>query len=124
VIKDGGGHPHGDQASALTAEAEGYLLAHAHYDDARREAQALCARMPWLTATQAEEVTYHYVEQRIDLARDMLRGTIRRADELRQEYEARYQELRRDLLKRHAACASAVLACATGLCAAVCLLSR
>lgn len=110
--------------SALADEAEGYLLAHAHHDEARLEAEELCARMPWLTAAQAEEVTRHYIRQRIDLTRRMLLGTVERAAQLRQEYETRYAALQRDLLKRHAAGACAVLACVGGVCGLASLLSR
>ncbi|MFI8194882.1 hypothetical protein ACIF8T_40385 [Streptomyces sp. NPDC085946] len=98
----------------LAEEAEGYLLAHAHQEQARREAEELCADLPWLTAAQAEDLTRHYVRRRLDVSREMLRATVRRAAELRREYESRYADLRRDLLKRHAVLACAVLACATG----------
>ncbi|WP_234312012.1 hypothetical protein [Streptomyces griseus] len=108
----------------LAATVEGYLLAHSHQEQARREAESLCARMPWLTTAQAEDVSRHYVRQRIVLTRQMLRSTVERADQLRQEYEERYAALRRDLLKRHAACASAVLACAVAVSTAASLFSR
>ncbi|MDH6565273.1 hypothetical protein M2160_000294 [Streptomyces sp. SAI-117] len=117
-------HPRGDQAAALGAEAEGYLLARSHRDAARREAGELCARMPWLTTAQAEDVTRHYCERRMMLTRHMLHATVQRAEQLRQEYETRYQDLRRALLRRHAACASALLACAAGAGAAVGVLTR
>ncbi|MEV5434024.1 hypothetical protein [Streptomyces sp. NPDC052701] len=119
-----GGRAWAGDASALAAEAEGYLLARAHHDAAYREARALCAKLPWLTTAQAEEVTRCYVEQRIELARQTLRATVRRADELRQEYEARYRLLRRALLRRHAAGAAAFLACATAAGAAVSVVAR
>ncbi|MDN0200670.1 hypothetical protein [Streptomyces sp. S.PNR 29] len=124
MSRPGGDGPHGDRAGPLVNEIEGYLMARAHHDDARREAADLCARMPWLTAAQAEDLTSHYVRQRIDLTRQMLLATVARAAELRQEYENRYAELRRDLLRRHAACACAVLVGATGLSTLPCLLSR
>ncbi|WP_338783657.1 hypothetical protein [Streptomyces sp. DG1A-41] len=121
-----GGHeaPHDDQRHALADEAEGYLLAHAHRDQARREAEDLCARMPWLTITQAEELTGHYIRRRLDVTRQLLHSTVRRAEELRQEYESRYAALRHTLLRRHAACACAVLACAGGVSALTVLLTR
>lgn len=80
--------------------------------------------MPWVTAEQAEDLTRHYVRRRIGLSRQTLLATVQRADELRQEYESRYAALRRDLLKRHAACAAAVLACAGGMSTLACLLTR
>jgi hypothetical protein len=121
-----GGHeaPQGAPQLALADEAEGYLLAHAHRDQARREAEELCARMPWLTAAQAEELTGHYVRRRLDVTRQLLHSTVRRAEELRQEYESRYAALRHTLLRRHAACACAVLACAGGVSALTVLLTR
>jgi hypothetical protein len=124
VIEGRPRHPRAEEASALAAEAEGYLLARSHQDDARREARQLCADLPWLTSAQAEEVARHYYERRMALTRQMLGATVRRAGELRQEYEERYQQLRREVLRRHAVCASALLACATGAGAAVGALAR
>lgn len=116
--------PHDDPRPALADEAEGYLLAHAHRDQARREAEDLCARMPWLTTAQAEELTGHYVRRRLDVTRQLLHSTVRRAEELRQEYESRYADLRHTLLRRHTACACALLACAGGVSALTVLLTR
>lgn len=118
------GLPHDDREGVLAQEVEGYLLARAHHEQARREAHALCACLPWLTTAQAEDLTRHYVQQRLEVSRRLLRDTVRRAAELREEYEGRYTELRRVLLKRHAACASAVLACAGGVSALTCVLVR
>ncbi|WP_369194082.1 hypothetical protein [Streptomyces djakartensis] len=116
-----GGHgvPAGAAGSGLAEEAEGYLLARTHRDQARREAAELCAQLPWLTAAEAEDLTVHFVRQRLDVSRRLLRATIQRAAELRGEYEARYAELRRALLRRHAAGACAVLACAASVSAVV-----
>ncbi|MFJ9150613.1 hypothetical protein ACIRP7_21610 [Streptomyces sp. NPDC102270] len=114
----------GQVTTPLAAEAEGYLLLRSHHDKARREAEQLCARMPWLTTVQAEALTHHYLNQRVELTRHMLQDTVRRADQLRQEYESCYGELRRALLRRHAAFASTVLTCATGLAAAAEVLAR
>ncbi|MEV6962086.1 hypothetical protein AB0M97_23445 [Streptomyces sp. NPDC051207] len=98
-------------------------MARAHQDEARREAEELCARLPWLTSSQAEDLTRHYVHHRLDLTCRMLRATVDRAAELRGEYETRYAALRRDLLRRHAVYACAVLACAGGLSALAGLLT-
>ncbi|MEU0213876.1 hypothetical protein ABZ281_01735 [Streptomyces sp. NPDC006265] len=108
------GTPADERRSVLADETEGYLLAHAHRDRAQREAEELCARMPWLTTAQTEELTGHYVRRRLDVTRQAILDTARRADELRREYESRYADLRRALLRRHAAGACAVLACAAG----------
>jgi hypothetical protein len=112
VIRGRAPQPEAGQVSALVAEAEGHLMARAHIDDAHREAEELCATLPWLTSSQAEEIRRHYVGRRLDFTRRMLRSTAERAGQLRQEYEARYAVLRRSLLRRHAACACAVLVCA------------
>ncbi|MFD5255897.1 hypothetical protein ACFWM5_24070 [Streptomyces bobili] len=120
-----GWHPAPDgRDSVLAAEAEGYLLARAHREQAHREAEDLCARLPWLTTAQAEDVAHHYVRQRNHLTRLMFEETLRRAAQLRQEYESRYAVLRRDLLRRHASVASAVLACAAGVSAAAAVFAR
>ncbi|MFI6807975.1 hypothetical protein ACIBO6_23635 [Streptomyces luteogriseus] len=52
--------------------------------------------------------------RRLDVTRQSMLDTARRADELRQEYESRYADLRRALPRRHAAGACAVPACAVG----------
>ncbi|MFI6931853.1 hypothetical protein [Streptomyces sp. NPDC050287] len=116
--------PSVDRARVLADEVEGYLLARTHLDQARREAADFCSRMPWLTTAQAEDVTQHYLTRRMDLTRCMLLATVERAAQLRQEYEIRYSALRRDLLRRHAVGACAVLACAGGVSVFVSLLSR
>ncbi|GAA2271268.1 hypothetical protein GCM10010145_54700 [Streptomyces ruber] len=124
TVRDLYGPSSAEQAAVLVNEVEGHLLARAERDRARREAEALCARLPWLTGAQAEDVRRHYTEQRLDLTRELLRATVARAEELRGEYEARYATLRRGLLKRHAACASAVLVCAVTAVTALSVLRR
>ncbi|GGL62881.1 hypothetical protein GCM10010129_03150 [Streptomyces fumigatiscleroticus] len=121
-----GGHdtPPGDRDDVLADEVEGYLLARTHHDRAVREAAELCARLPWLTTGQAEDLTRHYLRQRTELTRRMLNGTVERAAQLREEYENRYADLRRALLTRHAVCACAMLACASGVGTLVCLSTR
>ncbi|MGV9557388.1 hypothetical protein [Streptomyces sp. NPDC003401] len=120
-----GGRPAPDgRDGTLADEAEGYLLARAHHDRAHRDAEDLCAKLPWLTTGQADDLTRHYVRQRTDLTRRMLRDTVRRAAELRREYEDRYAALRGDLLRRHAAFVSATLACTAAAGTAVVLFAR
>ncbi|MER6691253.1 hypothetical protein [Streptomyces minutiscleroticus] len=114
-----GRHLRDDAGEALAARAEGYLMAQSHWQEARREAETLCAALPWLTAAQAEEVSRHCVERHTDLVRRTLRGTVRRADELRREYGARCHRPRRSPLRRHAAGACGVPACVTGINAAL-----
>ncbi|MEU6805158.1 hypothetical protein [Streptomyces neyagawaensis] len=108
------GRPHHGPGGASAHTVEGYLLARTHREQARREAEELCALMPWLTTAQAEDVTDHYLRRRMELTRHMLLVTTERAGQLQEEYESRYAALRRSLLRRHAACACALLAC-TGL---------
>ncbi|MEU2281112.1 hypothetical protein ABZ614_03895 [Streptomyces sp. NPDC013178] len=115
-------HGEGDGEPANTVE--GYLLALSHHDQARLEAEQLCARMPWLTTAQAEDVAHHYVRQRIDLTRQMLQSTVERAAQLREEYETRYRALRRDLLRRHAAWACALVVSVGGVSTLVSLFTR
>ncbi|MEU3844265.1 hypothetical protein AB0E88_30100 [Streptomyces sp. NPDC028635] len=107
------------EGASLADEVEGYLLAEADREQARRAAEAFCAGLPWLTGAQAEEVARLYAEQHIELTRERLRLTLRRAAELRREYEARYDQLRQRLLTWHALLGSAVVAFATGLGAVV-----
>ncbi|MFD5570625.1 hypothetical protein [Streptomyces cadmiisoli] len=107
------------RAAALASEVEGYLIARAERDDARREADALCARLPWLTTGQAEDLRRHYIDQRLNVTCRILRNAIRRTEHLHQTYEARYASLRRTLLRRHAAASCAVLACTSAIGAAL-----
>lgn len=111
-------------AAALANEVEGYLLLRAERDQAQQEAATLCSCLPWLTSAQAEDVTRHYVEQRLGLTRQALQRTADRAHRLRAEYEARYAELRRALLKRHAAGASLLLTAAGTVGTGLYVLSR
>ncbi|MFE9839183.1 hypothetical protein ACFYP4_29215 [Streptomyces sp. NPDC005551] len=113
-----------DDRSELANTIEGYLLVRTHQDQARREAEDLCARLPWLTGAQAEDVTRHYLHQRVDLTRRLLQDTVERAGRLRQEYEERYADLRRSLLRRHAVCATALVACTSGIGVLALLFSR
>ncbi|MEV7365683.1 hypothetical protein [Streptomyces sp. NPDC091299] len=96
------GTPLDPHSGALANEVEGYLLLEAEREQAQREADALCARLPWLTSGQAEDLARHYTEQRLGLTRQALQATADRAGRLRGEYEARYATLRHALLRRHA----------------------
>ncbi|MFB7651566.1 MULTISPECIES: hypothetical protein [unclassified Streptomyces] len=113
------GSPDGEGA-VLANEAEGYLLAQAELERARSEAAVLCCRLPWLTTGQAEDLTRHYVQQRLGLTRQALQVTADRAKRLRGEYENRYQHLRHALLKAHAVCACLLVAG----CSLACLMNR
>ena len=80
------------------ARLEGYLLCQSEISGARAEAEAFAGRLPWLTEAQREEVIRLYAEERLELSRRLLRRIVDRCGELRGEYTARYEELRRRLL--------------------------
>ncbi|MDQ0585717.1 hypothetical protein [Streptomyces rishiriensis] len=113
MISDRSPGPVDRTGARLANEVEGYLLLQAERDQAQHEARTLCSRMPWLTTAQAEDLARHYIEQRLGLTRQALQITADRAHRLRAEYEARYADLRHTLLKRHAACATLLLAAAS-----------
>jgi hypothetical protein len=94
------------------ARLEGYLLCQSELGDARAEAEAFAGRLSWLTAAQREEVVRLYTEERVELSRRMLRRIVDRCEELRAEYTARYDELRRRLVFR---CVAGILAVANVL---------
>jgi hypothetical protein len=106
----GQGAPPDRSSGELANEVEGFLLLQAEREQAQREAEALCARLPWLTTGQAEDLTRHYTEQRLGLTRQALQAFADRAGRLRGEYEARYADLRRTLLRRHGVWACLLLA--------------
>ncbi|MET8956822.1 hypothetical protein [Streptomyces sp. NPDC004533] len=118
------GAPLDRHSGTLANEVEGYLLLQAEREPAQREAEALCARLPWLTSAQAEDLARHYTEQRLGLTRQALQATADRAKRLRGEYETRYATLRRTLRRRHAVCACLLIACSTAASAGACLLAR
>jgi hypothetical protein len=88
------------------ARIEGYLLCQTEISNARAEAEAFARRMPWLTAAQHEEIVRLYTEDRMELSRRVLQRIADRCRELRAEYTARYEELRRRLV---CACVAVVL---------------
>jgi hypothetical protein len=118
------GAPRDRHSGTLANEVEGYLLLQAEREQAQREAEALCARLPWLTSGQAENLAHHYTEQRLGLTRQALQATADRAKRLRGEYEARYATLRRALLRRHAIGACILIVCSTVASAGACMLAR
>ncbi|MCF3130987.1 hypothetical protein IPZ69_11530 [Streptomyces olivochromogenes] len=99
----------------MATDVEGYLIAHAEREQAQREAEGLCARLPWLTTGQAEDLTRHYTEQRLGLTRQALQATADQAKRLRGEYEAHYRALRRTLLQRHVVIACVLLGSITAV---------
>lgn len=108
-----------EEAASGIARLEGFLLAQGRVLEARREASAFADRMPWLTTAQREEVVRLYVQDRVALTRRVLEALVSRAGELRAEYTARYESLRRRLL-----CAAvAALLTSGALCACAVLVS-
>jgi hypothetical protein len=112
------------RAGMLASQVEGYLLIQAEREQALREAASLCRRLPWLTSSQAEDLTNRYCEQRLHLTRRTLQAVAVRADQLQGEYEARYAALRRMLRKRLAVGASLLLVCVGALSTGFHLLPR
>ncbi|MGV9883546.1 hypothetical protein [Streptomyces sp. NPDC003006] len=124
MIADGHDVPQERQGATLAEETEGFLLLEAERQRARQGAEDLCARLPWLTTAQAEDLTHHYIQRDLALTHQRLRSTADRAARLRQEYEARYVTLKRTLLRRHATCAACLVAAASAAGAVMCLLAR
>ncbi|KUH40369.1 MULTISPECIES: hypothetical protein [Streptomyces] len=95
------------------ARRAGRPLHRTHSREARAEGEAFARRMPWLTAAQHEEVARLYAEDRVESSARLLGRTTARCGELREEYAAHYDRLRRRLL-----CAgAATLLTAAALCA-------
>ncbi|WP_330173508.1 hypothetical protein OG875_07920 [Streptomyces sp. NBC_01498] len=94
----GGTSPSPGEASAGIQQLEGYLLAQSRVREAKESAVAFADRMPWLTTAQHEEVVGLYTQDHIDISRRALELVVARAAELRAEYSARYEQLKRRLL--------------------------
>ncbi|MFC8831426.1 hypothetical protein ACFT9I_39515 [Streptomyces sp. NPDC057137] len=90
--------PSSGEASAGIQQLEGYLLAQSRVREARTHAVVFADRMPWLTTAQHEEVVSLYTQDHIAMSRRALEAVVARAGELREEYSARYELLRRRLV--------------------------
>lgn len=90
--------PPSGEAAAGIQQLEGYLLAQSRVREARAHAVVFADRMPWLTTAQHEEVVSLYTQDHIAMSRRALETVVARAAELRAEYTARYELLRRRLL--------------------------
>ncbi|MFD3843901.1 hypothetical protein ACFWWC_48200 [Streptomyces sp. NPDC058642] len=84
--------------SKFLADVEGHLLLAATREEGRTAAQRFTAPLPWLTDTQRAEVERRFEAEYLALARDSWQHTSERAGRLRDEYEAKYRELRRRVL--------------------------
>ncbi|MFD9866941.1 hypothetical protein ACFXI8_06475 [Streptomyces niveus] len=90
--------PSPGEASSGIQQLEGYLLAQSRVREARTHAVIFADRMPWLTSAQHEEVVSLYTQDHIAMSRRALEAVVARAGELRAEYTARYELLKRRLL--------------------------
>ncbi|WP_262009089.1 hypothetical protein [Streptomyces sp. FIT100] len=79
-------------------QLDGYLYWQAELAEARREATAFCDRLSWLTTGERRDLEEEYARARVDMAKAATRRIAGRCIELRAEYEARYQRLRRRTL--------------------------
>ncbi|MEK2475453.1 MULTISPECIES: hypothetical protein [Streptomyces] len=79
-------------------DIEGYLLWEAEQERARSQAEEFCARLPWLTDSQREDVLRHYCRERREVSRSYLERVAARSASLRAEYEGVYRTLRRRMV--------------------------
>ncbi|MBH5333962.1 hypothetical protein IHE55_03750 [Streptomyces pactum] len=93
-----------EDVAAGLARIEGYLMCRAALHTAREEGEAFAAGLTWLTTAQHEEVARRFAEAHVEVTRTALRSVVARCEELKEEYTARYEQLRRRLL-----CTTAVL---------------
>lgn len=85
------------EAAVGINQLEGYLLWQAETDRARESAREFCARLPWLTSAQREEVERVYTQDRLEQSKAYLLRIAARCRELQREYQERYDVLRRRL---------------------------
>ncbi|OON82615.1 hypothetical protein [Streptomyces tsukubensis] len=86
--------PDNDSAHGLV-QLEGYLLWNSEVEEARRRAGLFCEQLPWLTTAQREDVERVYTDDRLAASKAMLVHVSERATELRGEYSARYEQLKK-----------------------------
>ncbi|MGP4087907.1 hypothetical protein [Streptomyces sp. KR55] len=91
-------------------QLDGYLYWQAELAEARKEAMAFCDRLPWLTTDERHDLEEEYTRARVDMAKAAIRRIADRCTELRAEYEARYQHLRRRTVALTLGTASCILA--------------
>lgn len=80
------------------SDVEGHLLLAAARQEGRTAAARFSAPLHWLTEGQRGEVERRFEAEYLALARASWQRTAVRAGGLRDEYEARYRDLRRRLL--------------------------
>ncbi|MFE1292616.1 hypothetical protein [Streptomyces sp. NPDC058751] len=86
--------PDGGSVRDGIARMEGYLLWQGEVERARAEAESFADQLDWLTTAQREEVVDLFARRQLDLSRTAITRTARRALQLRQEYQHRYDHLR------------------------------
>ncbi|MEU1816293.1 hypothetical protein ABZ543_14010 [Streptomyces roseifaciens] len=95
-------------------EIEGYLLWEEEKRRAGERAREFTAGIPWLTDSQRADLEHRYTVDQLAASRAHLRRIAARSTELRAEYEAVYQALKRRaaawFVVCGAVCAAAVLA--------------
>jgi hypothetical protein len=84
-----------DAVRAGIARVEGYLLWQGEVERARAEAESFADELDWLTTAQREAVVDLFARRQLDLSRTAITRTAQRALQLRQEYQDRYDYLRR-----------------------------
>ncbi|MFE1315132.1 hypothetical protein [Streptomyces sp. NPDC058755] len=84
-----------DSVQAGIARMEGYLLWQGEIERARAEAESFADELDWLTTAQREKVVDLFTRRQLDLSRMAITRTAQRALQLRQEYQQRYDCLKR-----------------------------
>ncbi|WP_406431607.1 hypothetical protein OHB00_04925 [Streptomyces sp. NBC_00631] len=87
-----------EEERALVGQVEGHLLLAATREEGRRAAARLADRIGWLTDTQRADLEAHFEAEYLSLARTSWQRTSERGEQLRREYETRYQALRQRLV--------------------------
>ncbi|MEV6760372.1 hypothetical protein AB0N16_06930 [Streptomyces sp. NPDC051105] len=95
-----------EEERALVTQIEGHLLLAATREEGRRAAARAADRMGWLTDSQRADLEGQFLIEYLALSRTSWHRTAERGEELRQEYEQRYRNLRQRLM------AGFLLACA------------
>lgn len=86
------------EAKAGMVRLEGYLMSEAALREAREEANAFAQRLTWLGPGEQHEIAGLLAEHHLKGKREMLAAVVVRSEQLKAEYEARYEQLRRRLV--------------------------
>ncbi|MGW7431744.1 hypothetical protein ACWGIN_19625 [Streptomyces sp. NPDC054861] len=87
-----------EETAAGLARLEGYLLSQAARQEARRAGEEFARGLTWLGPLERDEIAGRFADEHLALRREMLRAVAARIAELRTEYGARYERLRRRTL--------------------------